>query len=290
MHRRHLAHTVLAAEQLGEPRFSRAQLDALFDAILVNDKIDLAAELPSVAPLACDQQMLVECYRLGWQLWQSGTERAVLARIVDELCLHGTLDADARIAFKHIRAKFKHLRAACATFGAEHRYPAAFHRMTATMGRLQDAFKNDRRVATSALAATLRVQLTVPLYRWARRGVDTFVPTTPGDYARYVADEMGVIRAFLARDAVSGHEFHRIRKVVSRQTACYCNLTVLSPSPQIVALFRYASAINGLMGQFHDGLVERRFDRVQDYRGDKFTLPGAIQTRLSAFVRWALAT
>lgn len=268
------------------PQFTREQCQALFAAVLVDDIIDHTATLPADAYRAPDPATLAACYRLSRQLWKDGTDRHALARITRQLCWRGTLDVDTQRAFKHQRAKFKQLRASYAVCSAAHRYPAAFHVTTAAMGRLQDAFRNHRRVATFRNAVSLRVLLARPCYRVIEREVDAFAPTTGAAFDRYVAGQMDCVAAALERSRVTGHEFHATRKVVSRQTALCCALTILQPGPGHTALLRYLGSINGEMGKFHDGLVERRFQRARGYATDTFEMPETIHARLTALVQW----
>jgi hypothetical protein len=272
---------------LDAPRFTRAQCDALFAAVLVDDTVDLDAELPRSAYKVPDAALLVECYRLARQLWQDDTDRDTLLGIVRELRRQGTPDPDTQVTFKHIRAKFKQLRATYATCDATHAYPPAFHRLAATMGRLQDAFKNRQHFATARYALAMRCLLMPALYRRIAREIDAFTPTTSAAFARYVQAEMGRARAALDRPAVTGHEFHTVRKIVSRQAALHCALTTLRPAcDEHATVFRCLATVNGLMGAFHDELVEKSFRKTQDYDTETFAMPVAIRERLTALVQW----
>lgn len=271
---------------LDTPRFTRAQCDALFAAVLVNDVVDAEARLPGEAYAAPDRTALLDCYRLSRQLWQDAAERTALLDIGRRLRRHGTLDADTQVVFKNIRAKYKQLRATYATCGAAHVYPRTFHWLAAVMGSLQDAFKNHRRPATLGYALVLRCMLSGGIYRRVVREVDAFVPTTASAFASYVEREMDHVKAALARETITGREFHELRKIFSRQTALYCALTILRPAPAHTALFRYLASVNGMMGQFHDGLVEKDLRRTQDYHTGTFAMPPAIRERLVALVAW----
>lgn len=273
----------------GASAFTPAQCDALFAAVLVNDVIDPDAHLPAGAYAPPEPALLAASFGLSRRLWETGVDRRALCAIVNGLCLGAGLDAAQQLAFKHLRARCKQLRAAYAVCSAAHRYPTGFHLAVSAMGRLQDAFKNHRRRATIYHALTLRLLLTTLPYRLAGREVAAFTPTSAAAFAAYVAQEMRALRTTATRPAVTGHEFHAARKVVSRQTALYCALTVLDPGPDRAALFRCLGTLNGMMGRFHDELVAKRLAAMQDYRADRLALPPAIGTRLTDLLDWFAA-
>jgi CHAD domain-containing protein len=258
----------------------------LFAAILADDEIDRDADLPAAVALDCRDEALRACYRLSRQLWDEGVDRAALASIVDRALWRGSLDPDERVAFKHARAKFKHLRYACSLFGAGHRYPWLFHRITAGMGQLQDALDNHQRAAATRIAAWLRVLFARAPYGWARREIDTLPPTTPAAFRAYLGQDVRHMAAELGRGDSSADEFHQLRKIVGRHVSLYCNLQVLAPSPMYAALTRYLGTINGLMGDVHDDLVTARFHGVVRDVRNRFAIPEEIEVRLGRLVRW----
>lgn len=270
---------------LDQPRFAQAQCDALFAAVLAHDDIHLDAELPDAISLDYSQQQLLECYRICRQIWQDGAGRADLIDMFQGIYWSGSLSAEAQRSFKDVRAKFKHLRFAYATCGAGHRYPKMFHRMTAVMGYLQDAFKNNQRAATIRHALLLRLFLTRVPYSIIRHEIDAFEPTSAAAFRAQVCHEIDQIRACLAKGEVTSREFHELRKIISRQVALHDNLKIVFPSSDHQKLSRYLNTINGLMGKLHDELIEKMFNKTQDYYADKFPIPEDIRGRLVALTQ-----
>lgn len=263
----------------GLPPFSAQQCDALFAAVLVNDRVDPAVDvLPDIDD--CTQAQLIAYFGICRQLWATGVDRRALDRTMRQLHAARTLDADGQTAFKHVRAKFKQLRFAFANADARHRYPRLLDFVTAVMGHLQDDFKNGRSAAVGRRALLLRPFLMPAPYALIGRELDRFVPSTEAAFRTFVAREIGVVRAALARDGVTGTEFHAIRKIVSRQASLYAGLATLEPSERHAQVFAYLSVINGLMGRLHDDLVVRRLRGEQDYHGHDFALPEDIRHRL----------
>ena len=273
------------------PRLGRAELDAfhypaalcdaLFAAVLIDDEVDADTRLPASIALDYRQAELVECFRLCRQLWASGFDRTVLRGLVASLIRHGDLEAGDRLKFKHMRAKFKHLRYATALYGAAHRYSPLLDRVTITMGQLQDAYRNGRRPAVVARAVQLRLALTRPFLSRLHAEADSLRPTTPSAFRAMLASDAGALQALIAHPTVTGHAFHRARKVVGRQVSFWDTLRTLRPSPDRYDMSRTLSAINGLMGALHDDLVERRASDRGSY-GASFVLPDAIRARIAA--------
>lgn len=276
----------MTSRWLDEPRFTTAQCDALFAAILDDDVIDPDARLPGTMDFSYSQEQLTSCYRLCRQLWKEGVDRVALARMVDGIGWRGSLDADAQRKFKHTRARFKQLRFAYAMFDARHRYPKTLDRITVTMGGLQDAFKNRQHAATVGLAVLLRILLIPMPYRAMDREIDAFVPATTESFRAYLGVEMDRLAIGLDAGDVTGREFHALRKIISRLCALCCSLAVIAPSPSCSMLANYVNSINGRMGCLHDRLVERKFGNRRNYRGDRFAIPEDIRQPLTTLVRW----
>lgn len=269
---------------LERQRFSAAQCEALFAAVLVHDDIYPHAELPETIHLGYSKEQLEQCYLICKQVWLDGVERAVLSNIIETIRVQHALDPQEQAQFKDIRAKFKHLRFAFATFDERHRYPRQFHWMIAVMGYLQDAFKNENRAAVIRAAWVLRLFLSKTPYAVMTSSLDRFIPSSTESFRRYVLDDIHHIRVQLASVEITSREFHDVRKVISRQVALYDNLKILYPSPYHDSISQYLSTINGMMGKMHDGLVVKKFDKTQDYNTDTMLMPDAIKQRLLALV------
>lgn len=262
--------------------FSAEQCDALFAAVLVHDDIDLDAQLPAVIHLDYSQEQLARCYRICRQLWDEGVDRAAFGNLIDKIRRSRALGEDERRVFKHVRAKFKHLRFAWIVCDDRHQCPTAFDWMIKAMGCLQDAFKYGQQRSKACWSIVLRLSLRKLPFSLMHRQMDDFRPTTTASFADYVHRQIDVVRRNLAKDGLTGKEFHDTRKIISQQVALYDNLKVLYPSQYHTSLSKYLSTLNGLMGAVHDELVVRKFNKTQNYFADRFAMPDDIRQRLTA--------
>ena len=114
----------------------------------------------------------------------------------------------------------------------------------------------------------------------AANEIQQFQPSSVERFRKYVLDEMHFIRMNLAKGPVTSHEFHEMRKVISRQVAMYDNFKTLYPSAYHHRISQYISTLNGLMGSLHDELIAKKFDKTQHYYKDKFVIPDEIRLRL----------
>ncbi len=267
-------------ERPAGPRFTTAQCDALFAALLVHDEIHPDAELPEALRLDYAPEQFAAAFALARQLWDTGCHRHALVRLTRKLSLGRHLDRADLGEFKDVRARFKQLRFASVMCDEAHVYSPALHRLTKTMGQLQDALKNGSQTRAAFRAAWLRLLLTGPAYRRITRGLDRFRPSSTASFHAFARSEMIEIRDFLARPRVTGKQFHDVRKIVSRLVAFYDAMNTLYPSAYHREIGRFVSTINGLMGGMHDGLIERRFSGEQNYRSETFLLPPEIAHRL----------
>lgn len=261
-----------------------AQRDALFAAILVNDVVDAAVDLPAVIRIDYPAGQLRDGFAISRDLWAEGFDRHALIAMTTTLRREGALDVAAQLRFKHIRAKFKHLRFAFVLYGAEHRCPPAFKAVTTAMGHLQDAFRGGRRAAASRYALVLRGLLTPLPLTLARREVARVRLSEPAGFRAFTLAQIATLRGWLEDDTMTGHRFHVARKIVSRQVSFHDDMRVLQSAPEHHQLSRYLSAINGLMGQHHDELVARKARGELDYARDAIALPPDIRRRLTALV------
>lgn len=273
---------ILDAAALNAHRFDQARLDALFAAVLADDDVDAETPLPGTITLDWDQDLLIDGFRLCRQLWIEGVDRTALIALVETLRRDCDLGPADRLAFKYARAKFKHARFACALFGARHVYPTVFDWMTTALGHLQDAFKNGQDNKTRQEALLCRTFLRDAPMHLVQRGIDRLDPATPAGFRAYTARQITTLRAAVARDTLTGHQFHAARKIASRQVAFYDTIRTIEPTEERFRMSRAWAAINGLMGAMHDTLVLHRTAGTQDYHRAPFTLPDEIAERIRA--------
>lgn len=260
--------------------FSKEQCDLLFSAVLVHDQLYPKATLPDTIHLDYTSEQLNECFQICQQLWQSGPNRQHLKQIIEKIYCHGELDSEEQYAYYCMRAKIKHLRFAFVTFDEKHRYPIIFHWMTAVMGHLQDVLKNAQHSSVRFAALLVKLFLSKPFYAIAAKEIEQFQPSSVESFRQYVQHEMHFIRMSLAKGPITSHEFHEMRKVISRQVAMYDNFKTLYPSPYHQSISKFVSTLNGLMGSLHDELIAKKFDKSQHYYKDKFIMPAEIRLRL----------
>jgi hypothetical protein len=265
-------------------RFTAAQCEALFEAVLIDDVVDAHTELPDRITLDYDRGLLVDCYRLCRQWWTDGVHRDGMVALIDTLRRDRDLPDQDRLAFKYARAKFKHLRFACALFRDDHRYPRVLDWLTVALGHLQDGFKNGQRGKVYRDALLCRLLLSDSVYRIIRREVDRWVPATTSEFRTYVLAQIEQLRTVLARDTVTGAQFHATRKIISRQSAFYVTVLTLTDSDEAHKMSRALAAINGLMGSMHDLLIEQRVAGTFDYHRAPMRLPDEIRGRLTDLV------
>ena len=263
--------------------FTPAQCDALFGAVLVHDELYPDATLPDSIHLDYTQEQLSQCYQICRQLWQEGPNRQALIQMVDKICKQGKLNEQDQYEYYCMRAKIKHLRFAHIMFDKTHRYPRVFHWMTAVMGHLQDVLKNAAHSSVWPAALLVRLFLSKPLYAIAVKEIEGFQPSTVDSFRQYIKNEINFIRLNLAKDEITSHEFHDMRKVISRQVAMYDNFKTLYPSAYHQSISKFVSTLNGLMGSMHDELIAKKFNKTQDYYKDAFVMPEEIRLRLKEY-------
>ena len=262
--------------------FTPVQCEALFAALLVHDDLYPETSLPDSIPLDYTQEQLSQCYLISQQLWHEGISRKALCEITDKICKQGKLNEQDQYTYYCMRAKIKHLRFAYVMFDERHRYPRVFHWMTAAMGHLQDVLKNPQQSSVWFEAFLVRLFLSKPLYSMAIKEISGFKPSTPKLFRSYMQEGIDYIRGQLEKYEMTSYEFHEIRKVISRQVAFYDCIDILYPTNCQHALLLYLSTLNGLMGNFHDELIVRKFNKAQDYYKDTFIMPEEIRLRLKA--------
>ncbi len=264
-------------------KFPPETLQELFDAVEIDDVVDPVVILPDRIALDCPQDTMRRCYALCLQFWKEGVHRSALLRLVGTLLRTGDLSAAQRTEYKHIRAKYKHLRFALALYGVPHHAPKLFNTTIAIMGHLQDAFRNGRRKAVFGYALLLRGLLAKPLWKAVRWKVGALRLDSAEGFLAYRQAEIRRLKQALGQDMLTGHDFHAMRKIVSRQVSFYDTMRSIEHSEQAYRMSRFLSAINGLMGNRHDEMVEQAMARQRHY-GAQAPLEDDIRQRLEALV------
>lgn len=267
------------------PAFPQSMFNTVFEHILLDDVPHPTTPLPKdVLPL-CTAQEVTEGYNLCWQLLEDGVDRKAFRRLILKIAFSGQADEEERLAFKYERAKFKHMRFACANFTRKHRYPLLLHIVTIIMGDMQDAFKNHQRRATLILGLILWVALS-PAYYWLIAApLTSWREDSAAGIQAYQKRENARLAKMVAKlEATTGHEFHVVRKIISRRVAFNDTLRTIRPSHELNQLSEYLATINGMMGDLHDHLIEKKLDGTQNYKRDRFQSPQEIPQRIRAFL------
>ena len=261
-----------------------AQCDALFSEILNNDAIDWQVRLPDAIEMPASVEQFVAGFDLSRELWHDGLDRERLVSIAGTLFRDYRIDEGDSLAFKHARARFKHLRFVYAAFGDRHRYPILLDVLTSVMGNLQDAFKNNKHPSIRRNAILMRLLLNASLVKLMIAETGMFRPTTPEKFRDYMKGQAIKVAQFLQKKAITAQEFHDTRKIISLYRASFATLVTLEPSAHHVVVASYIATINGLMGNFHDGLMAGKLNGTLNYTSDTFPLPDEMRVRLHQLV------
>lgn len=260
--------------------YGRDILDALFEAVEMDDVVDPVVVLPDQIPVDCDCEAMRACLDLCVQFWREGADIVQLRALTMHLLVHGDLSPEERQRFKHIRACYKQMRFALTLYGARHRPPWLFHRTVVKMGQLQDAFRTQRRLAVIRRSLELRLLLGWPFWRIVLRQVETVRLDGAEGFRRYRDSEIARLKTWLDDARLTAHRFHAMRKIVSRLVSFYDTFRVLAPDEHAFRMSRFLSAINGLMGSMHDELIEGAATGTHNYHRDALALPADIYDRL----------
>ena len=274
-------------EKVGKPSFfSAAQCEALFKALLLHDEINLEVSLPKPRPESYTQVQLNEYFQLSHQLWRDGLSRLMLLEMIGKIYHQGKLDADDKHKFYCMRAKIKHLRYAFLMFDRNHRFPMMFHWMAAVMGYMQDLLKSSQHSSVKRVALLVKLFLTKPIYALVIKKFDKFIPSSSENFHQYLDDSIDFINSKLIKDRLTSHEFHEVRRVISRIVTFYNCIYILYPDNYQYVVLLYLRTINGLMGSVHDDLIVASFNKTQNYHKDTFEMPTVIKQRLMAYVEF----
>ena len=274
-------------EKVGKPSFfSVAQCEALFKALLLHDEINLEVSLPKPRPESYTQVQLNEYFQLSHQLWRDGLSRLLLLEMIEKIYHQGKLDADDKHKFYCMRAKIKHLRYAFLMFDRNHRFPMMFHWMAAVMGYMQDLLKSSQHSSVKRVALLVKLFLTKPIYALVIKKFDKFIPSSSENFHQYLDNSIDFINSKLIKDRLTSHEFHEVRRVISRIVTFYNCIYILYPDNYQYVVLLYLRTINGLMGSVHDDLIVASFNKTQNYHKDTFEMPTVIKQRLMAYVEF----
>ncbi|MBB3103573.1 hypothetical protein [Azomonas macrocytogenes] len=267
------------------PQATEAQLAALMQNILDDDKINWEARCPIKPEVDFTTAELADCYRLAWQLLASGVNMGSARRLVVSIAIRCSATPEQAVSFKLIRARFKHMRFACTNCSEQHTYPEILHSVTRLMGDFQDAFRNGQRVKTAWLGIKLLFRLRAGFFGFLRKNIADVHYSSIESFKRYVvAENQCLAEATQGCISLTGRKFHELRKIISRRIALNDTYRVLYPSPKLDAFSLYLATINGLMGEMHDDLVLKRVQGELDYDSQSFKLPDEIASRIRAFV------
>ncbi|MCI2009028.1 MAG: hypothetical protein LKJ54_09855 [Acetobacter peroxydans] len=266
-------------------QFPHDTLDALMAAIEVDDVVDDYIALPERIPDSFSQTQLAECLNLCRQLWLEGPPRAELAGLAHRLVGRRDLQPQERAAFKHIRARYKHMGFAFGLYTPAHKRPFLYEATSTLMGEAQDAFRNGYGGRVFLFGVGISV-LATPFFDGLRRRTVQMAEVDRADAInQHLRAEIARIPAFLDASGLTGARFHALRKIISRHVAFFDTLRVLYPAEDIYRLARFLSAINGLMGQKHDELVQAALSGTLRYQTDIFPIPDTIRILLEQLCR-----
>ncbi|TDT00091.1 hypothetical protein [Erwinia rhapontici] len=249
--------------------FSPETLQLLFSAINEDDLVDENVSLPPRIDVQCTQDSLRENYALCLQYWEEGVDRHELLHLVRELLRGDTLSDNARMQFKYIRSRYKHLRFAQRLYSKKHLSRLWFSKTTVLLGKLQDAFRNSNIRAVKFYAGILCFYLSKPIWNWVYFSLRDMPLDSASHFIAYRKKQIRKLQVLIAKTALTGREFHAVRKIVSQQVSYYDTLRSIDPGNQdFHQISRFLAAINGVMGDKHDEMVadnlsgRRRYDEL----------------------------
>ncbi|MDI2091454.1 hypothetical protein [Commensalibacter oyaizuii] len=264
--------------------FSERQCAQLYAMICVDDEINLDVNLPETIKINYTQAQLIESFLICRQLWLEGIIDRHFPKIVSHLYRTCEISLEDKVIYKMIRAKFKHLCYAYRAFDSRHQRPFLLGHTTGLLGVIQDGFKNNKNSVVKPNAFLLKLLWNEQGLSLLRQEVYRFYPCDLEGFIFSIRKRACFIRHQIETKAtISAHDFHSLRKHMSMFAAVYGTFDVLYPSPYHHQVFQYLATINGLMGNFHDELIERKLNQTQNYFFDHFEIPKEILSRLTVF-------
>ncbi|EHD13102.1 hypothetical protein CIN_18390 [Commensalibacter intestini A911] len=267
-------------------QFSQQQCDQLYDMICVDDEINLDITLPSTIDFQYTQQQLIESFMICRKVWLDGILDQRFSKIIRSLCTTSIISEEDKVIYKMMRAKFKHLCYAYRGFDARHKRPFLLGNITGLLGMIQDGFKNHKSSIVIPNAILLNALWNEQGLSLLKREVYRFFPCDLDDFKSAIHKRAIFIQKEIHKNqTLSAHQFHILRKQMSMFSALYGTFDVLYPSSYHHQTFQYLATINGLMGDYHDVLIEKKINRTQNYFFDQFSLPKEISQRLNIFIK-----
>ncbi|MDI2112524.1 hypothetical protein [Commensalibacter nepenthis] len=265
--------------------FSEQQCNQLYDMICVDDEINLDVTLPHEITFRYTQKQFIESFIISRQLWLEGIVDQQFPKIIRSLCISSKITEENKVIYKMVRAKFKHLCYAYRGFDARHKRPFLLGNITGLLGLIQDGFKNHKSSIVLPNALLLNSLWNEQGLSLLKREAYRYFPCDLNDFTSALYKRVAFIQEQVQNSStLSAHEFHTLRKQMSMFSALYGTFDVLYPSAYHHQVFQYLATINGLMGDYHDILIEKKLNKTQNYFFDRFTLPEAISTRLAVFI------
>lgn len=124
------------------------------------------------------------------------------------------------------------------------------------LGHFQDAFRNGNQKNLTLYGNLLRLLLSKPVWSYVRYALRHTRLESAQGFITYRQEQMRQLQTLIAGPALTGHQFHDVRKIVSRQVSFYDTLRSIDPdNREARQISRFLAAINGLMGDRHDVMV-----------------------------------
>lgn len=265
-------------------KFPSATLQRLFTAVEEDDIVDEHVSLPQVIDLQCSQQNIRDNYAVCLQFWEEGVDRSTLLGLVQKQLSSGELSEEERRQYKYIRARYKHFRFAQRLYNKKHESDLLFRKTTVFLGHFQDAFRNGNESVLTSYGNTLNIMLSKPVWMMVGYALRHARLASESDFVAYRQQEMRTLKTLIARPQLTGEEFHDVRKIVSQQVSYYDTLRSIDPDNQdALQISRFLAAINGLMGDRHDGMVADKLAGIRAYE-EPSMLDDNIRQRLELLV------
>lgn len=266
--------------------FSEHQCQQLYGMICVDDEINLQSTLPAQINFNYRQKQLIEGFIISRQLWLEGITEKRFPKIIHQLCSSYEISEEDKVIYKMVRAKFKHLCYAFRGFDSRHKRPFLLGHTTGLLGIIQDGFKNKKNNIVIPNALLLNTLWNNKGLSLLKREAFRFFPCDVESFANTIHKRVAFIQnEIIQNPTFSAHQFHILRKQMSMLSAVYGTLDVLFPSPYHHQVFQYLATINGLMGDYHDILIEKKLNKTQNYFFDRFIIPAEISSRLTVFTK-----
>ncbi|MGJ8526420.1 hypothetical protein LMG33818_002171 [Halomonadaceae bacterium LMG 33818] len=264
--------------------FSSETLDRLYEAVETDDIVDEHVELPGDVVLEGNESVLFSCYSLCLQFWEEGVSRTQLLKYADKLLAGVPLSDDEKRDYKKMRGCYKHLRFAVRLYSRNHRSFKLFNYTTHILGELQDAFRHQQTDDIQRYGKRLKLLLSRPLWSLIEHRMRHVRLDTPEGFHNYRQHRLCSFKKGSDKAEVSGHEFHDMRKIIGQQVSYYDTLRSIDPdNTSAYKMSRFLSAINGLMGDRHDEMVEDAMNNTRPY-GSPEIISSDTRWRIDAFL------